>query len=137
MIDEATNARIGPFVTAKTEQWDRVTAGRIIPGLSLVTSGPGGSTFRMSIANDDISESVIFGKLPEQQIERIRKGGRIEGRVVPDDRKLASKLEIDLNDSAVAQVLERWLEGSSAHDLPAVRISYDSAGNERVKERGQ
>jgi hypothetical protein len=128
-----TKALVPAWKARKKAQWERVAGS--IHGLQLATSGEAGTHYMLtcSFHDDSFYESIVFGQLPEVVLEAYGSPLNPMYRDMDELKKPLDKRLIDLADDQIDQVLARWKEGQSAHDLPFLLFTHTTGAKLRLK----
>ena len=116
----------------KQAQFERIAATQ--PGLQLVNYGTNQSVFMLVKSTPDFYEGLIIGQIPQRDrmtTEQI--GRRTYHRKMRVDELLPERRSVDLVDTQVSEVLERWAKNQSAIGLEFVPCVFDASG--KIKTR--
>jgi len=116
----------------KQAQFERIAATQ--PGLQLVNYGTNQSVFMLVKSTPDFYEGLIIGQIPQRDrmtTEQI--GRRTYHRKMRVDELLPERRSVDLVDTQVSEVLERWAKNQSAIGLEFVTCVFDASG--KIKTR--
>lgn len=115
----------------KTAQFERASAAE--PGLQLINYGANRAIFMLVKSTPDFYEGVIIGQIPHRdRLTTEQIGRRVHYRKMRTEEAPAERRSVDLVDSQISQVLERWAKNQSALGLEFVPCVFDRDGKIKV-----
>ena len=115
MLEPEAVAEIKDWVTRYRDEWQRIKGSQ--PGLQLVQSEEGGSTFFLTKSKDGFYEQIVMARLPQLVIVST---GKTTTRRLRDAEKPWDKRRVALTPDEVDTVLLAWSKGKSALTLPFI-----------------
>lgn len=111
----------------KTAQFERFAPTQ--PGLQLINYGTNQSIFMLVKSVPGFYEGVIIGQIPQRdRMTTEQVGRRVHHRKMRPDEMPPERQPVDMIDSQVSKILERWAENQSAIDLDFVPCVFDADG---------